>query len=341
MNNLAKPLLAWVNRWVVAERLSTDYLIEPLVGDGSPRTFYRIRWPERSYVLLWDPAWAFSKDYFPHQAYLTQAGIPVPRFLKEDAKEGFLVMEDLGDELLQLRILKDPSQKLPWLTQAAVLLAQLHGSTYPVPASLPASTRSFDQKKYSEELNFTLEHLSEKFLGFAPPSPAEREALNQYCADLASLAPTVFCHRDYHCRNLLVHKEGLFMIDFQDARLGAPHYDLASLLYDAYISISDAERALLVQSYKTALKLFPLFNEIAWESFSDDLEMVAFQRVVKAAGSFASFYTRFGKSTHLPYLIPSLTTALELKKSCPVLPKELDPVLPLAKWKEAVERKGT
>ena len=48
----------------------------------------------------------------------------------------------------------------------------------------------------------------------------------------------MLCHRDYHSRNLMLHDGSLYIIDFQDARMGPDTYDLASLLRDSYVDLS-------------------------------------------------------------------------------------------------------
>ena len=55
--------------------------------------------------------------------------------------------------------------------------------------------------------------------------------------ELAS-EPRVLCHRDYHSRNLMLHDGSLYIIDFQDARMGPDTYDLASLLRDSYVDLT-------------------------------------------------------------------------------------------------------
>lgn len=326
----------------------TGFQLDVLAGDGSQRTFFRVQvTPTQknhnregaSFILLSDPGWYLSKDYAPHQVYLAGAGIPVPRFFFEDAKEGFLVMEDLGDELLQLRLQKEPQKKDDWLEQAVTLLAELHHRTFPVPNELPVASRSFDQTKYSEELNFTAEHLVHKWLGMPAIGDAEKADIAAFSGTIANLKPLVFSHRDYHCRNLLVHQDRLYMIDFQDARLGSPHYDLASLIYDAYVPITPAFRQKLIGIYKTTVTPTPLGAAIDWVNFDADLKRVAFQRVIKAAGSFASFVTRFGKTTHLPYLVPALEYARQLQTEVAALPQSSSPFFHVDKWLAAAKDK--
>lgn len=332
---------AWVEGWLRREKRTGPAKIEPLAGDGSLRCYFRLRLPNRTYVLLSDAGWISSKDYAPHQAYLTERGIPVPTFLVVDAAEGFGVMDDLGDELLQDRLKKvdaNAAEKHRWLQSAAVLLAELHVKTFPVPATLPVATRRFDTQKYYEELQFTLEHLHAKFLGRPAPDAARLATVRAFCETLDGMRPDVFSHRDYHTRNLLVHGEKLYMIDFQDARLGSVQYDLASLLYDAYVPIAAAEKTALVGAYRDAVAGTPLGRQIAWDRFDDDLRRVAFQRTVKAAGSFASFFTRWGKRTHLPYLVPALESALALQRACFGAGDAIHAALPVAEW--LAEAKG-
>ena len=50
----------------------------------------------------------------------------------------------------------------------------------------------------------------------------------------------MLCHRDYHSRNLMLHDGSLYIIDFQDARMGPDTYDLVSLLRDSYVDLSAA-----------------------------------------------------------------------------------------------------
>lgn len=330
---LPKRISEWLNQWLLTQKMPPPLEILPLAGDGSTRSFFRLKWKSTTQVLLADPDWIFSKDYPAHQQYLASCGIPVPAFLGCSPEVGALVMEDLGDELLQFELKKHPQKKMAWLERAIRMLAKLHGATFPVAEELPAASRHFDRAKYLEELRYTQEHLSEKLFREKPLPPEASKTLEFFCASIGNLPPEVFCHRDFHTRNILVHKDELALIDFQDARLGAPHYDVASLLYDAYVPLSVTERAALLESYRKELSQFHhLYEKISWGAFESTLARVAFQRVVKAAGSFASFFTRHGKTTHLPYLVPALESALSLWKANDSLRKDLDGVYRLEAW---------
>jgi|688.fasta_scaffold186221_2 aminoglycoside/choline kinase family phosphotransferase len=308
------PKVQLIEDWLSKQGFRQPVEITHLLGDGSSRSFYRVVSPnQNSYILLSDPDWKLTQDYPAHQTALKAAGIPVPEFIASDPSQGFLLMQDLGDELLQLYLVKNPEQKVSWLRKAVELLANLHGKLFPVSASLPVSQRRFDEEKYFQELCFTFEHLREKYLKLPPVSKEGLAEVRRFCAGLDSFKPWVFCHRDYHCRNLLVHKDSLWMIDFQDARLGPPAYDLASILYDAYFPLPEDLRTELLAVYKKTLSSYSVFSQIDWKAFEKELGLVAYQRTLKAAGSFASFFNRFQKKTHLPYLKPALQMARELE----------------------------
>jgi len=262
-------LLEWIERWLSKNCLSKDSAtLEPLVGDGSTRSFFRITLPTKTRIILFDPDWTFSQNYAAHQTFLRKNNITVPEFYDIDPKSGCLLMEDCGNELLQERIQNVPKERLFWLKKAAQILGHLHGSTHPTPKSLPGARESFDQEKFSSELFFTEKHLVKNFLNLEGFNQKAHDGVIEFCDRLSRIRPLVFSHRDYHTRNFLVHKQKLYLIDFQDARMGPmgpPQYDLASLIYDAYIPLSEEERDELTKLYLETLATYPLYKAIKIE----------------------------------------------------------------------------
>ena len=114
-------------------------------------------------------------------------------------------------------------------------------------------------------------------------SEAERRAIAEewkaIAEELAS-EPRVLCHRDYHSRNLMLHDGTLHVIDFQDARMGPDTYDLASLLRDSYVDLTDRELDELI-AYFLALK-----GEPDGSAFRRRFDLMAVQRNMKALGTF-------------------------------------------------------
>ena len=104
-------------------------------------------------------------------------------------------------------------------------------------------------------MDFFIKHFLEAYRGVVIPADV-REALRaEFAGIVEALAsePRVLCHRDYHSRNLMLHDNRLYIIDFQDARMGPDTYDLVSLLRDSYVDLPEETVADLI-AYFLALK---------------------------------------------------------------------------------------
>ena len=109
--------------------------------------------------------------------------------------------------------------------------------------------------------------------------------------------PRVLCHRDYHSRNLMLHAEQLYIIDFQDARMGPDTYDLVSLLRDSYVDLPD----------QTVEDLIAYFLAIQGQTnqaveFRHRFDMMALQRNLKALGTFGYQTTARRNPVYIQYI---------------------------------------
>jgi aminoglycoside/choline kinase family phosphotransferase len=123
------------------------------------------------------------------------------------------------------------------------------------------------------------------------------------CREIASW-PRVLCHRDFHSRNLMLHRGVLHWIDFQDARMGPATYDLASLLRDAYVSLPED----LVDELGDAFRREAVPHE-APDVFARRLELVSVQRNLKALGTFGFMATARQRLHYLQYVDGTLANA--------------------------------
>ena len=188
--------------------------IEKLLGDASTRSYYRVRvagvLPSSLVVMRLPDGITPSAlgvrelPFVELQRHLHGLGIPVPAILADGSEQGFLLLEDLGDELFETRLASQPASSWPALYRQAIeLLATLHERAAK-PTSCIAYTRAFDH----ELLRWELDHFREwglEALGIGL-SEAERSLLDghfeQLVGELLSL-PQGFTHRDYQSRNLM------------------------------------------------------------------------------------------------------------------------------------------
>src|SRR5204863_9991752 len=148
------------------------------------------------------------------------------------------------------------------------------------------SQLTFDVEKLTWEMHYFVKHFVEGYRG-AALSPAQRSALSQewtHLVDELASEPHVLCHRDYHSRNLMVHGGQLYVIDFQDARMGPDTYDLVSLLRDSYMDITEAQLDDLI-AYFLALQAGTEREQDTAE-FRRRFDLMALQRNLKALGTF-------------------------------------------------------
>ena len=232
----------------------------PLTGDASDRRYFRVlrrNGPSRVLALHGEPFDSEALPFCRVAQLLAAMPLPIPAILDRAGDLGILLLEDLGDITLQAHLGAAPAAEHSRLYRYAVSLIealQRRGAELASPAYPPYGV-AFDVDKLLWELDFFTKHYVEAYRGASISAP-DRDALKVEWRRLAEeLAgePRVLCHRDYHSRNLMLHQGELYIIDFQDARMGPDTYDLVSLLRDSYVDLSEATVDELI-AYFIALK---------------------------------------------------------------------------------------
>jgi aminoglycoside/choline kinase family phosphotransferase len=173
---------------------------------------------------------------------------------------------------------------------------------------------AFDIEKLTWELEFFVKHFIEGYRGTVLPG-ATREAFREEWRPIAgelSSEPRVLCHRDYHSRNLMPHQDELYIIDFQDARMGPDTYDLVSLLRDSYVDFTEETVDELV-AFFLALRgrqgqPGDGAAERAYEAdFRRRFDLMALQRNLKALGTFGYQTTTRQNPVYIQYMPRTLS----------------------------------
>ena len=276
-----------INEYLTRHALE-DARVVALTADASDRRYFRIvpRGGESFVLALHTQPFAPGSLPFVNVANLFAAiPLPVPRVRGEAPDLGILVLDDLGDVTLQAHLGSAPTAEHDALYARAVdhiAIMQRRGQDLADSRFLPF-TLAFDVEKLTWEMDFFLRHFLEGYRGIEF-SPADRATLRgelvQLVEELAA-EPRVLCHRDYHSRNLMVTGGELFVIDFQDARLGPNTYDLVSLLRDSYVDLTEPFVDEMVARFRTAAGV----TEGA-DVFRRRFEVMALQRNLKALGTF-------------------------------------------------------
>ena len=279
----------------------------PLAGDASTRRYFRlIQGPKTRVLALYpepfDPA---ELSFGVVRTLLAGYGLPVPEILDHDGPRGVLLLEDLGDQVLQ-ELLKDaePAEVAELYREAVDQLVTLQQSAARGPQKAACFHVAFDIEKLSWELHYFEKHFLEGLCGCeltVEDRSTLAEGFHRLAEEIASW-PRVLCHRDFHSRNLMRHHGVLYWIDFQDARMGPVGYDLASLLRDSYVDLPEDLIADLVEEFRQ--RASPGESR---DAFLRRFELTSVQRNLKALGTFGYQTTSRGNTVYLQYIPRTLS----------------------------------
>lgn len=290
----------------------------PLQGDASTRQYYRlsVEYQEgtsepQSLILmqLEAPNVRGETDFIRVLKFLQGIRLPVPELFYFDAERGLLLLQDCGDITLETHLHSaDPATLKKWYVKAVHLLADMQmEATRAINADCPAYHLKFDVEKLMWEMDFMLEHFIDGIQQNNLKAATRKEIRKQLTALCTVLAgqPSCFTHRDYHSRNLMVHNDGLVLLDFQDARMGPSQYDLASLLRDSYLPLPDALVWELVDTFIEKMQSQGN-HTIDREEFIRVFDLMSIQRNLKAIGTFAYQKKTKNNDRYMQYIAPTL-----------------------------------
>lgn len=275
-----------------------DASVSILAGDASNRRYDRLTRADGATAVLMDAPTEKGEDVKPFLTvarHLTSCGLSAPRILHTDTDAGFLLIEDLGDRLFAREMASDPTCQSQLYRAAADVLTQLHKTTPPELAAYDAATTTplaaLAYDWYQLGANGACnDHEKRAF------AEALHPILAAFDADL-----DVLIQRDFHAENLLwlPERQGIArvgLLDFQDAMLGHPAYDLVSILQDARRDVS-ASLADEIKQY------FIQQNAYDPSAFDAAYAVFGLQRNLRILGVFARLCMRDGKPTYVD-LIP-------------------------------------
>ncbi|MEO1221746.1 MAG: phosphotransferase [Pseudomonadota bacterium] len=292
-----------------------DAAIEPIPGDASFRRYFRLRCESGETAMLMHapPPDEDPSEFLRVGAWLCEHNMRAPQILATDPPSGWVLSEDFGDDRMREWLDDNPEDERAAYEAAIDALVALY--------RLPSGPFSpYDLDVYLRETALLTEW-------YCPAQSLDVDVAGYEAAWIAVLAPMierqsrpVTVLRDYHAENIMLlgGKPGApqGIIDFQDALVGHPAYDLVSLLQDARRDVSlELEEAMLVRYIEATA---------ADEHFRADYARLGAQRNAKIVGIFTRLFKRDGKPKY-PLLIPRVWTAMERDLAHPALE-------PVADW---------
>lgn len=265
----------------------------PLPGDASARRYVRLLGGPRPALLMDAPPPEDTRPFLRIARHLAAAGLSAPGIFAADEASGLLLIEDFGDAT-HAALLDGGADPRALYEEAAETLAALHAA--PPPPDLPP----WDAATMARMAAATFCDWWWPATFGAPPAPALREEFDGAMRDMLSPFDGAGCfvHRDYFPANLmrLPERDGprrTGLLDFQDAALGHPAYDLVSLVEDARRDVADAVRSAAVARY---LAHRPSLDRAA---FAAAMAVCAAQRHLRVAALWVRLARRDAKPGYL------------------------------------------
>ncbi len=274
-------------------------------ADASFRRYLRVQapgGPQPSLVVMdAPPALEDVRPFCQVAALLQAAGLHAPQVLEADTTHGFLLLTDLGHELLLDALLAAQALPEPQAQgQADMLMRPVLQALVQFQAGVPADTLPpFDEALLQRELALFPEWCVQREFGITW-TPAQQQTWAQLCqrlVDHALAQPQVAVHADWMPRNLmrLPGTDAPGILDFQDAVRGPIGYDLASLLRDAFISWDEAQELDWAVRWWQQARAAGLPVDSDFGEFWRCVEWTGLQRHLKVLGIFCRLKHRDGK----------------------------------------------
>lgn len=286
--------------------------LAPLPGDASFRRYFRVRRQDGEGAMLMHapPPHEDPRPFLEVAVWLAENGHRAPRIIAADAAAGWVLIEDFGDWRVRERIDAFPDEESTIYERAVDALVALHRLP-------PGPFAAYDLREYQREAELFVEWFCPA-RGLDVDRRGWRAAWDVVLAPVLSRqAPGVTVLKDYHAENIMLPPNGSQgLIDFQDALVGHPAYDLVSLLQDARRDVSPMIERAMLDRYIAAAR--------PPAEFEADYAVLGGQRNAKIVGVFTRLARRDGKPGYLE-LIPRVWSLLERDLSHPALK-------PVATW---------
>ncbi|HWW56884.1 MAG TPA: phosphotransferase [Sphingopyxis sp.] len=294
-----------------------DARILPLAGDASFRRYFRVVDGDRQAVLMdAPPPHEDPRPFIAVAEYLCELGLNAPTILARDLEQGLLLIEDFGDVRLRETVDEQLHRESEYYAGVTDLLVHLHARAPMDGLPVHGIGQWLDEVMlftdwYCPALDIDVDRDAFRAAWAEVLNPVERDGL-----------PRVTVLRDYHAENIMLvpGKDGLAhygLLDFQDALVGHPAYDLASVLEDARRDVSPAVEAAMLARYR--------------EATGRDIEAaywaLAAQRNTRILGVFVRLWKRDGKEGYRRFQ-PRMWGLLERDLAHPAL-------VPVRQWFDA------
>lgn len=257
--------------------------IEFIGARGSDRIFFRA--DDKVVVIYDDAKRGENARYAAHARWLAERGVKVPELIADLPEMKTLVFENAGVDGMKLQGYVKVAEALAEFNKLDAIGIELEPP--------------MDAAMWRWERELFREHCLEGHFGLEMPADVEAEL--ERVANMLLAEPMALVHRDFQTTNVLWRNGDFKFIDFQGMRLGPAVYDLASLVYDPYVKLSERERAAIVKVYADAAARGGEISAV--------LPFAAVERLVQCLGAYGRLAS-VGQGQFKKYILPALENLL-------------------------------
>ncbi len=281
-----------------------NYKLKKISGDASFREFYRLKKGSNTSIIVRAKKEKFKNliTYMAVNNILSKYKIHAPRLITNHYKHNVMEITDLGEKSFHSLIIKKKNKFNDYknLIKIIIKLQNIKLNRNYRLGKFKVNFRNYSIKNLHKESDLFFDW----YLKYCFKSSKLKKIKNILKKELTKIYKklyfknNVFVHRDFHVSNIMVNKNKFGLIDSQDAIIGNPLYDVASLIDDVRIKLPINLQNRLFDFYYIKSK----FKKEKYRNLKNDFEILSVQRNLKILGIFVRLLKRDGKSNYLKYL---------------------------------------
>jgi len=285
-----------LHNWLRETLGDEAFTLAPASADASFRRYFRVTTNTGTRIVMdAPPEREDCRPFIQVAALLAGAGLNAPQILAQDLARGFLLLSDLGTITYMAALKEAPGRADELFSDASDALVRWQL------ASAPDILPSYDAALLRRELDLFPAWYIERHLNLRLKDTQKNVIEESFALIMRSnlAQPSVYVHRDYMPRNLMLSDPNPGILDFQDAVYGPITYDVASLFKDAFISWEEQRVLDWTVRYWEKARRAALPVDADFGTFYSNLEWMGLQRHLKILGIFARLFYRDGKRGYL------------------------------------------
>ena len=301
-------------KWVISEASNLEFSevrsIKPLREQASLRNYFRIETDRNSKVgVISDPSSDTNNLFTLYSKFFLENNLRVPKVEAYDHKQGFLLIEDFGDKVIQLEINKENLDSFIKGALQQIIMIQ---------ACKPKNNFTvLSNEDLIEQMALFNYWFLDKLMGL-DVTLAEEDMIQrayEFISKQCSSQINTLCHFDFEFRNLMLLDDGsIGILDFQDLCIGPYAIDIASIVKDIENPLNEDQFHYYAEFYFKLINQMTGRTNLTFERLIADIDFASFQRQLRILGTLSRLHLRDEKSFRLFDLIQTLKFLIQDSK---------------------------